>query len=585
VTSNLRLLVPAISLVLAATASAGTRYVNVNLATGNNDGTTWADAYRTADGVAVALTAAISGDEIWVAAGTYKATTTTTRTIYHTLKNGVAVYGGFSGVETAVAQRNVALNVTTLTGDLNGDDGSSLFGDNSFHVVQASSTASTAILDGFTVTGGNANSTANQDRGGGILMVTGGNATVRNCIFRANRCTFGGGAGYINASSPTFTDCRFENNVGGSFGGAFDQATNVGTVFTRCVFSGNSAARAGAIEIFSSSPVKVYDCLFFNNTATGSGSGGAVFVSGSNPSFRNCTIFGNNATTSAGAGMISSGGTVEVANCIVYGNTGAGGAQAATNQLNGSTYNVTYSCVQGGFAGTGNISSNPSLLNTAGGDYRLTIASPCIDAGNNATLPPSVPTDLDGRPRQFDEPTVADTGSGIAPIVDMGAYEFPAPTMMAYCAGDGFSTPCPCGNSSTLFGDEGCLSSIGMGGKLVATGTARYGADTLVLSGTQMPNGPCLYFQGTTQLAGGQGVTFGDGLRCVGGTVIRLAIKTNVAGASQFPAGGDPSISTAGLVNTPGSQRNYQIWYRDSASFCSASTFNLTGAIAVTWEL
>src|SRR5262249_23753664 len=159
------------------------------------------------------------------------------------------------------------------------------------------SASSTAILDGFTVTGGNANSTANQDRGGGILLLASSNATIRNCVFASNRCTFGGGAGYINASSPTFTDCRFENNLGGSFGGAFDQATNVGTIFTRCIFSGNSAARAGAIEIFSSSPVKVYDCLFFNNTCTGSGGGGAVFVSSSAAVFRNCTIVGNFATT------------------------------------------------------------------------------------------------------------------------------------------------------------------------------------------------------------------------------------------------------------------------------------------------
>jgi hypothetical protein len=58
----------------------------------------------------------------------------------------------------------------------------------------------------------------------------------------------------------------------------------------------------------------------------------------------------------------------------------------------------------------------------------------------------------------------------------------------------------------------------------------------------------------------------------------------NVSGASQYPTAGDPSISVKGLVTAPGS-RTYQVWYRNAAAFCTASTFNLTNAVAATWTL
>ena len=84
------------------------------------------------------------------------------------------------------------------------------------------------MLDGFTITGGNSNgsSSGNADRGGGILCVGNVSPTIRNCDFVANRCTFGGGAGYINGAGPDFIRCSFRDNVGGAFGGAFDIAAD-----------------------------------------------------------------------------------------------------------------------------------------------------------------------------------------------------------------------------------------------------------------------------------------------------------------------------------------------------------------------
>jgi hypothetical protein len=99
-----------------------------------------------------------------------------------------------------------------------------------------------------------------------------------------------------------------------------------------------------------------------------------------------------------------------------------------------------------------------------------------------------------------------------------------------------------------------------------------------------MPNSSCLYFQGTVQQSGGLGAPFGDGLRCVAGSVIRLGTKTNASGASQYPALGDLSISVKGLIPAGGATRHYQCWYRNAALFCVATaTFNLTNGITIPW--
>jgi hypothetical protein len=107
-----------LALAASAPALAAVRYVDAGLATGANDGTSWANAHRGVDGLAAALTASVAGDEIWVRAGTYRPTAGTSRTVFLTLKTGVAVYGGFAGTETALEQRDWRTNVTTLSGDL-----------------------------------------------------------------------------------------------------------------------------------------------------------------------------------------------------------------------------------------------------------------------------------------------------------------------------------------------------------------------------------------------------------------------------------------------------------------------------------
>lgn len=156
------------------------------------------------------------------------------------------------------------------------------------------------------------------------------------------------------------------------------------------------------------------------------------------------------------------------------------------------------------------------------------------------------------------------------------------PPGVDFCFGDGSGTLCPCANESAVGAGEGCLNSLGVGGRLVGSGVARVSSDTLVLTGSGMPNSSALYFQGTSAQSASSGAVFGDGLRCAAGTVIRLGTKSNVGGGSQYPEVGDASVSVRGAV-AAGSVRMYQVWYRNAAAYCSVSTFNLTNGYRVVW--
>jgi hypothetical protein len=151
-----------------------------------------------------------------------------------------------------------------------------------------------------------------------------------------------------------------------------------------------------------------------------------------------------------------------------------------------------------------------------------------------------------------------------------------------FCSGDGSGAACPCGNVGDTH--HGCANSIvTAGGQLTARGTASVSADSLVLVGDDMPNASVLYFQGTLQVGGGSGVVFGDGLRCAGGTVNRLAPKLNSAHGSIYPSVGDVPISIKGAVPANGGVRTYQAWYRNATGQCG-SGWNLTNGVQVTWS-
>ncbi|MCY2959309.1 MAG: hypothetical protein NTY35_04010 [Planctomycetota bacterium] len=193
-----------------------------------------------------------------------------------------------------------------------------------------------------------------------------------------------------------------------------------------------------------------------------------------------------------------------------------------------------------------------------------------------------VTTDVSGIVRAVWDDARNDSGDIYAQNVNTDGTLGPAPSVATgFCFGDGTGAACPCANTGLT--GRGCANSVDPGGALlVAAGVPLLSADSVLLSGSGMPNSTVLYFQGTTQQSGGAGVAFGDGKRCAGGSVVRLGTKVNSAGASSYPAAGDPSVSVRGLVTVPGT-RTYQAWYRNAAAFCTASTFNLSNGVEFPW--
>ena len=174
-----------------SSAAGSVIYVDAS-ATGDNNGTSWEHAFTDLQD---ALSETERDMEIWVAEGIYKPTTGTDRTATFQLKSGVALYGGFAGTETSVQQRNWESNITILSGDIGVLVDNS---DNSYHVVTSSGTDTTAILDGFTISGGNADGSYPHNAGGGMRNDD-GSPMLRNVTFRDNSAAMYGG-GMLNAS-------------------------------------------------------------------------------------------------------------------------------------------------------------------------------------------------------------------------------------------------------------------------------------------------------------------------------------------------------------------------------------------------
>ena len=143
---------------------------------------------------------------------------------------------------------------------------------------------------------------------------------------------------------------------------------------------------------------------------------------------------------------------------------------------------------------------------------------------------------------------------------------------------DGSGTACPCGNAGGI--GEGCANDTGSGAVLSGSGSASITADDLVLSTTNLTPGPGLFFQGNNAVNSGNGNPFGDGLRCVGGQVVRLEVQFSSAGSSATTI----SIPTKGGVSA-GDSKRYQLWYRDSGGSPCNSGFNLTNGYEITWTL
>jgi hypothetical protein len=324
-------------LVIVGTASGDVIYVNDD-AGGSNNGTSWADAYTD---MQAALFSANSGDDIWVAAGTYKPGSS--RDDSFQMKNGVTIYGGFPDTgDPNLSDRNPHLYETILSGDI-GIEG--LDSDNCLHVVynqQGTNLDTSAVLDGFTITAGFSGS----GYFGGGMANENASPTISNCIFRSNSAAIGGGMWNYNCS-PILTNCIFHGNSASSLGGGLGNSVYCSPIITNCTFYDNTAAMYG----------------------------GGIYNEGAS--------------------------SITLTNCILWADSaGTAGDEIHNNDSLDDV--VTYCNVQSGtgqsWFGTGCIDEDPCFVDAAGGDFHLLLSSPCIDAGTNSA--PSLPsTDFEGDTR------------------------------------------------------------------------------------------------------------------------------------------------------------------------------------------
>jgi hypothetical protein len=395
---------------------------------------------------------------VWVAAGIYLPTAAPDgdpvpideRTKTFQLRQGVALYGGFDGAEASCSERDIEANETTLSGDLGVVDA---VDDNAYHVVTG---IDGAVIDGFTITGGNAQGDIPVESGGGMYLYEESSDIIR-CAFEGNHAALSGAGVFASDSSPTIAGCSFIDNSADRAGGGVGLGDGAPRV-TRCFFEGNTAMYGGGIAN-SSLAATVTDCVFTNNSVegwdswVGLGGGGGVVNDCGAMTLVNC-VFAENSAQFGGGGVDNSNSSVTMVNCSFSGNTAEQGGGVLNkypvettmtgcvlwgNSATGSgseisivwggggetaTVSVSYSDVQGGcdaipgaICGDGNIDDDPLFADVEVGDLRLQPESTCIDTGSNAALPSGVTTDLDGNPRITDG-----DGDSIA-TVDMGAYE------------------------------------------------------------------------------------------------------------------------------------------------------------------
>ncbi len=364
--------------VVSCTDPTATRlYVNASVSGGNNDGSSWTDAYSNLLEAIGKANICTNITEIWIAKGVYK---TFNETSTFTIPKNISLFGGFLGTENNRSDRNWATNPTILSGDIN-DNGIADAGD-AHTIVRTINNNST--LDGFIIENSYADGTASSPI----------------AIGRA------GGGIYNNGTDNTINHCIFRNNVAQG-----DGANGIG----------------GAIVSFSTGTLNIYNSLFYNNNA--SANGGALSIENGTTKLINCTIANNTANRGGGAHFY--GGNLEATNSIFYQNTGTNGNINDDNPMGGGTGRVAYcyfynttsgnngeippKIINGGSniaatTGSGNAGTDPLFTNTSNNDFNLQSGSLAIDAGENTAN--SSTKDLGGNNRLSHA------------AIDIGTYEY-----------------------------------------------------------------------------------------------------------------------------------------------------------------
>ncbi len=313
-------------------------------ASGLNDGSSWGNAFTE---LSSALAVAVKGQQIWVARGTYRPDYDVDfnghsgdRTAGFEVKNGVEIYGGFPKGGSTWQQRDPNQYLTVLTGDLANDDPNT--DDNSYHVVKISDTDETSIIDGFSITAGEANGVEDFSRGSGIYC-TSADAIISNCTIMGNCAGFLGGGAYVAGGEPVFINCVFKNNSAVEGGGVHVYQSEA--EFSRCRFIANSSQEAGGLFVSSDSNPDVLNCLFTANYAQHDGGGIFIFYP-TNTVITNCTLAQNTAGRDGG-GLLNYEGVVDVRSCIFNDNLAEDGDVNGVNGQIGGLSELNYCCLQG----------------------------------------------------------------------------------------------------------------------------------------------------------------------------------------------------------------------------------------------
>ncbi len=373
--------------------------------------------------IQAAIDAAANGDTIYVAAGTY---TSTTDPVVNWNGKSIALVGAGAG-QTIID------------------------GQNDRRCLNLVNVPATARMEGFTVTG------ANADGGGGMLLER-SSLMLTNNTFTDNRATVYGGGMFLDRSSPTLTNNTFTGNSATNLGGGMhissssptltnntftgNSATDSGGMFLSSssspmlannTFTGNSADRGGGMQLWCSSPTLT------SNTFTGNSAawdGGGMLLLFSSPTLTSNTFTGNSAGE-YGGGMCLDRSSPTLTNNTIANNTGGWGVYVL-----GSDTPVITNCILWGNAGGDLAGPATQSHNYVGGanpgfvgadDLHLAAGSPCIGAGTS-TGAPSIDKDGVIRP---DPPAI-------------GAYEYTDGTL-------------PTVADSLLTADPTTLPAIGTG--------------------------------------------------------------------------------------------------------------------------
>ncbi|MGB2866359.1 MAG: right-handed parallel beta-helix repeat-containing protein [Sedimentisphaerales bacterium] len=357
-------------------------YVDDN-AVGLNEGSSWQNAYTFLQDALADAEVAVQPIEIRVAQGIYTPNRnsvlpghTGNREDTFQLINNVTIMGGYAGFgEPDPDARSIVAYQTILSGDLATNDievidlskldDEPTRTENSYHVLTASGTDVTAVLDGFTIADGNADGPQlweekihrdRHQRGAGLYSIS-GNATLKNCVFTTNSAFWGAGI-YSNSGSPNLNNCIFSRNSAHQTGGGMLCYDNSNPTLTNCTFTGNLALSGAGMYNYNSNP-KLTNCEFIANSIEvhllieiGSIVGGTMYNRNSDTILSNCTFIGNQS-----CGILNYTSNPTVNNCTFSTNPSVGMYNYHSSP---ELMNCTF---KGNYCGMSNRSSDPIVTN------------------------------------------------------------------------------------------------------------------------------------------------------------------------------------------------------------------------------